>query len=185
MLRKRNMPVIESIEEYHEVFCFPVIDYYRNLGFDFSIEPFKKIAVEYIDLYYGPMNKAELFPDAVRILSECQNKGIKQIVLSASESNKLLKQVKPFCIGSFFDEILGITNIYATSKVDLGKAYIKRAKPEKALLIGDTEHDKQVAGALGVDCILVAGGHQSKRTLLSCGAAVVDRLPDVCGIIGI
>ncbi len=91
--------------------------------------------------------------------------------------------MKPFNIDSFFDEILGIPDIFATSKIDMGKSYIQRVKPKKAVLIGDTVHDKEVADALGVDCILVANGHQSKNVLISCEAVVVDCLTDVHNIL--
>jgi len=185
MLKKRNMPTLDSIDAYHNVFCFPVIDYYRRMGFNFDIEPFDKIAVEYIDLYYNDMGGAELFPEAIQILADCHRIGIRQIILSASESSRLLSQIEPFDIFHFFDDILGIDNIYATSKTELGRDYINRIKPEDALMIGDTIHDKQVADALGIDCVIVACGHQSKRTLLSCGATVLDSLPDVRTIIGI
>jgi phosphoglycolate phosphatase len=47
------------------------------------------------------------------------------------------------------------------------------------VLIGDTLHDKEVADALDMDCILVASGHQSKEALSSRDVTVVDRLMDV------
>jgi hypothetical protein len=39
--------------------------------------------------------------------------------------------------------------------------------------------DSSVPDVLGVDCILVANGHQSKEILLSCDVTVIDRLMDV------
>jgi phosphoglycolate phosphatase len=96
-----------------------------------------------------------------------------------------MSQIEPFGIEHYFDEILGISDIFATSKIDMGKEYIRRVMPQKAVLIGDTLHDKEVADALGVDCILVANGHQSKETLLSCEVTVIDRLLDVVKLLGI
>jgi len=35
-------------EKYRNIFIFPVKDYYTQLGFDFNIEPFEKLATEFI-----------------------------------------------------------------------------------------------------------------------------------------
>jgi len=184
MLKKRGLPILDTVEAYHRVFGFPVIDYYRRVGFDFEMEPFEKLAAEYIELYHDNKNDASLFPEAKGILADFQNKGIHQIILSASEIKHLLSQMEPFDLSSFFDEILGISDIFATSKIDLGKVYVKRTLPERAVLIGDTIHDKEVADALGVECILVANGHQSINTLLSINTVVVDSLAEIKNNIG-
>ena len=182
MLKKRRLPVLDSLQAYHCVFGFPVKDYYRRVGFDFEKESFEILAAEFIELYHNNEN-ALLFPAAKEILSEFQQKGIHQIILSASELGNLLSQMKPFDIASFFDEILGISDIFATSKIDLGKAYIQQTNPEKAVLVGDTIHDKEVADELGVDCILIANGHQSKKDLSSCDSVVVDCLIDIMSVL--
>ena len=179
MLKKRGLPVLGSVEAYRGAFGFPVIDYYRRVGFDFQKEPFEKLAAEYIELYHDEKNGASLFPHARAILAAFRDSGVRQIVLSASKLQNLISQIEPFGIGSFFDETLGIADIYATGKIELGKAYIQRTRPKRAVLIGDTIHDKETADALCADCILVACGHQSKETLLACGAPVVDRLSDI------
>ena len=53
----------------------------------------------------------------------------------------------------------------------------------KAVLIGDTSHDKEVADMLGIDCILIANGHQSKKNLMSVGATVIDCLSDIRSVL--
>ena len=46
-------------------------------------------------------------------------------------------------------------------------------------------HDKEVADALGNDCILVVSGHQGKNALLVCKATVVEALIDVIEVCGV
>ena len=179
LLRSRGLPVFESPEEYRRAFRFPVRAYYKLIGLDTAEEPFEKIAVEFIKLYYSSANKAALFPGAADVVSAFQDKGLRQVILSASELQYLLMQIKAFGIDIYFDEILGASDIYAAGKIDIGKAYIRRASPVRAVLIGDTAHDKEVADALGVDCVLIAGGHQTRETLLSSGATVVDCIRDI------
>lgn len=113
-------------------------------------------------------------------ISEC---GITQIVLSASEMSNLSSQMGEFDLADYFDEILGLSDIYAKSKIDLGLNYISRNKVEKALLIGDTTHDCEVAKSLGADCVLIPNGHQSRETLLTCGVPVLDDISCVLGYI--
>ena len=185
MLVRRGLPVISTVEAYRDVFGFPVKDYYRRAGFDFASEPFEDLAVEFMELYHGENAETALFPGAREVLSTLQAYGVRQIILSASEAENLKNQIKPFDLDKYFDEILGISHIYATSKIELGKTYIQRVKPDKAVLIGDTAHDMETAEALGVDCILAAGGHHNRASLEACGAPVVDKLADICGMITI
>lgn len=183
MLERHGLPIVGSIEAYRNVFCFPIKDYYRRVGFDFDRNPFAELAIEYMELYHGDMSNMALFPEVTEILTYFKTIGLTQIILSASEKDYLLKQMEPYGIIPFFDEILGIEDIYAASKVDLGRAYMTRAKPSRALLIGDSVHDKEVADALGVECVLVANGHQSREVLNACGATVMGGLAEVRSMI--
>ena len=46
-------------------------------------------------------------------------------------------------------------------------------------MIGDTNHDFEVARELGIRCILVADGHQSEERLKETGAEVVSSLSEL------
>jgi phosphoglycolate phosphatase len=179
MLSKRGLTTLDGILAYHSVFCFPVIDYYKKIGFDFKKEPFEILAVEYIDAYYSGESRCALYGGAEEILREINAKGAGQIILSASEINNLRGQLSRFGIVKYFDEILGISDIYAGSKTEIGLDFIRRGNVKNALLVGDTEHDFQTARALGADCVLIANGHQSREKLLSCGVRVLDDVSEV------
>jgi len=183
MLSKRKLATIDSVEAYHNIFGFPIKDYYERAGFDFKKEKFEDLASEFIKIYHESDNDFELFPEVKDILNDIKKSGIKQIILSASEINNLFSQVELFDIQDYFDEILGISDIYAASKTAVGKDYIERIKPKKALFIGDTIHDKEVADALGIDCLLIAKGHHSKQTLINTGVKVIDSLKDIRNIV--
>ena len=43
LLEDRGLPKIASVEDYRRVFRFPIIEYYRSLGFDFDKEPYEVI----------------------------------------------------------------------------------------------------------------------------------------------
>ena len=44
MLHQRNLPLIENVNQYQSVFTFPVIDYYRQVGFDLNRERFEDLS---------------------------------------------------------------------------------------------------------------------------------------------
>jgi phosphoglycolate phosphatase len=184
MLAKRNKKTVGSVAGYHAVFCFPIIDYYRNVGFDYDKEPYEDLAEEFMELYLSnKTGNCKLHQNAVSVLESIKNAGIIQVVLSASKMSVLQSQMNEFDIIKYFDKLLGLTDIYAHSKVDIGLKYIKNESIERAVLIGDSKHDYEVAQAIGVDCILIPNGHQSRETLQSCGVPVLDDITDVVGFI--
>ena len=182
MLSARGMNTLPDRAAYHRAFCFPIIDYYQNVGFDFAREPFEVLAAEYIALYHAQdTGHCPLHPHALQVLQALTSKNIRQAVLSASEINNLRAQMRVFGIEPYFADILGLSDVYAKSKVAIGLDYIARNHVTAALLVGDTIHDAEVAQALGADCLLIASGHQSTEQLLACGVPVVDditRVPD-------
>ena len=180
MLSKRGIKTVRDVREYRCVFQFPIIEYYKNVGFDLYAEPFEELAVEFIELYHSNNSgNCKLFPHTEDVLEAVRERGLTQAILSASKTNLLLSQINEFDIQSYFKEICGITDIYAKSKIDAGLDYIASNEISKALLIGDTVHDFEAANALDVDCLLIAAGHQNREKLLVCGVPVLDNITQV------
>ena len=50
--------------------------------------------------------------------------------------------------------------------------------PKETLLIGDTTHDAEVARAMGIECVLIPCGHNSRERLVQCGVDVVKALSE-------
>ena len=55
--------------------------------------------------------------------------------------------------------------------------------PSRAVMIGDSVHDYEVAQALGVRCVLQSGGHQPPEKLRETGAPVVKGLREAAALI--
>lgn len=174
LLCSRGLKTLSSIDEYHKVFGFPIIEYYKKLGFDFDKESYELLAKEWVKEYTALENEATLRPFVKELLEKINALGVSQVILSASEKTMLTRQVEFLGISGHFEEILGMEDIYAYGKEEMAKRWMAKRGIEKALLIGDTEHDASVARALGADCILICGGHQGKETLEKCGAFVTD-----------
>lgn len=172
-------------DEYKEVFGFPVKDYYVKAGIDFSQVSFETMAIEFIEHYQPRSLDCHLYSGVKPLIAYLKSKNISIGVLSASEINNLTMQLKHFGIYDEFDFVLGLDNIHAASKIEVGKTYLEEhhINPTEVLFLGDTNHDAEVAKALGATPILIAAGHQSHGILAATGAQVLDSLEEVLDII--
>ena len=176
MLSKRNLPLLTS-ESYREAFTFPVKDYYKKVGFDFQKEDWNLTAHEFIDNYTKRLPHSDIFPEARILLNFFKKAGKKQFILSAMEMNMLRDSTHELKIQEFFDEISGINDIYASSKIKNGEILIKKhkLKTNEVCLFGDTTHDYDVAQSIGCQCYLIATGHQSYQKLKATGCPNIIR----------
>lgn len=179
LLAERGLPVIPSRDAYRERFDFPIIDYYKDLGFDFSKEPYEKVAKEWVDKYIENLPKAKLFDGVLEALDYFDFIGVKQSVISASERSMLISQLEGLNIADRFEEILGIDNIYGDSKLAIAHDWKMRHPNEKIMFIGDTKHDCETAQVLGADCFIVCNGHQCRERICGENATVFDSLGEL------
>ena len=180
LLGAHELPLVTSVEQYRSLFGFPIQDYYARMGFDFDKVPYAVLAPEWMDYYFEYSADSTVYPDIPDVMDALHGMGVEQWILSATEVNMLRRQLESLGILSRFDGILGLDNIHAHSKKEIGVAW-KNANPDvRALMIGDTDHDAEVATAMGIDCVLVAAGHQSRERLEQCNCiAVLDTVKDV------
>ncbi len=180
LLTQYNKPVL-TLEKYHEVFDFPVKDYYRRIGFNFDETPFEIVGSEFMHHYWQRWQHCELHDGAREFLRELDDRGIPQVIVSAAETRLLHACVEFFDVAHFFDALWGLDHHYATSKEGLAKEFVESVdiNAKEIVFIGDTVHDCDVAHAAGVDSILVCGGHHPKYKLEQCGVPVFESLPEV------
>ena len=133
-------------EEYLHVFTFPVKDYYERIGFDFDAQDWNEVASRWVELYRERKEEIHLYPGVEEILKKNRLSGNKNILLSASRKDILETQLEELGIRSLFDEVWGISDIYASSKIPLIRTFMEGKDPEDCLFIGDTLHDLDVAG---------------------------------------
>lgn len=166
MLGRRNLPLL-SVENYKDRFGFPVLDFYHKVGFDMERESFHALSVDFVDTYDKYAGQVDLNPFVPEVLAGIQQSGGKQYILSALREDLLKQMIRDFQIDSCFDQACGSDNIYAAGKVDRGVRMLETydIDPGETLMVGDTIHDAEVAEALGFDCLLYAGGHNSEWRL--------------------
>ncbi len=177
LLARHQLPAINP-EAYREDFGFPVINFYERLGFQLQGDTFHHLSHSYITAYDSRREECTLHPQARDVIELLRDHGIRQSVLSAYKQDTLESILERFDLCQYFDHIAGQDNIYAAGKIQRGQELMELIgqPPKEVVLIGDTEHDLEVAHAIGVDCILLEHGHYSPSRLARLGAAVCPNL---------
>ncbi len=185
LLTKYNLPTI-TLEKYRDIFSFPVRNYYEKAGFDLKIYDFNAIGKEWMDEYERRKSEIIISDGTISIIKKLNKKGIEQSILSAYSENTLIQLVEGFGIRKYFKHVIGLDNIYAESKLDPARRLFEKLSrysnfgiKNQILLIGDTEHDFEIANEFGIDCILLTTGHQSPARLRKCNVPVFDSLQEV------
>ena len=184
ILQRRRMPPI-TLRAYREVFCFPVRDYYHRIGLTLDEQGWDRLTREYHASYRQLSKRSPLRRGTIRALRNLQGLRVAMSVLSASELSLLDSMIRERSIRGFFARVCGLPDLYAHSKVDLGRRLLRdsASHPDHTLIVGDSIHDYEVAVALGCQCVLLSGGHQSVRRLRQCGCPVLSDLRSLAAFI--
>jgi len=175
LMREFQLSPINA-ETYRETFDFPVIDFYRSLGFPTSKEEFEATSHQFIARYTEKAVSCPLHEGAEGLLHRLAENGAGQSILSAAQQSALESAMTAYGLSHCFRDLIGAENIFAHGKEERGVRWIQQAEfdPSQVLLIGDTLHDHKVAEAMGVKCLLVAHGHHTAERLQRSGRPVVE-----------
>ncbi|MBQ6235545.1 MAG: HAD family hydrolase [Clostridia bacterium] len=173
LLRERGMPEITETW-YLAHFSFPIRAYYEMMGYTFESESFETVSEIFMERYRARFADCPLRDGVTDVLNAIGKRGVKQTLLSLTQQDDLVEQVSRFGVALYFSEILGQDDILGHSKVERARNYIAKCgiDPNDALFVGDTDHDVEVANAVGCRCALLEGGHQDRSVLLRCGVPV-------------
>jgi len=176
LLGKRGVPLID-VPQYRDVFGFPVVDFYRRIQFPLESENWDLVAREFHDVFLADTT-IQLQTGTLHSLDHIRALGIEQSVLSASEQTILDQMLMKYRIRDYFSHVCGVDNLYGASKIAMGQNLVDRFQHPKAsiVMVGDTLHDVEVAEALGISCVLIAQGHQSRERLNQAGVPVFEDL---------
>lgn len=151
-----------DLDTYRDAFRFPIVDYYAALGLNVSGGNFERLADRYMGLYLPKSAECGLVEGAEATLRGIRDRGLTQVILSASRIDYLEGQVAHAGIREYFSGLLGIADIHARSKREVGLAWQRESgvSGDRILMIGDTLHDAEVAESLGASFLYYARGHQ-------------------------
>ncbi len=180
VLQKNKLPTT-TLKHYRQNFCFPIQDYWRGLGFQFTDESFDKLNQNFIFEYQKKMFLPNPHAGLLSFLKKLNKLNKQQFILSASEQKLLNKSVAHYKLMGFFRGVYGVDNLNAVGKKELGRTLCRKhnLKMDETVLIGDTEYDKEVAEEIGCEIILISHGHINHQRLLKTNALVVDSIKNL------
>ena len=181
LLRPRGLPALDAAR-YQALFGFPVRSYYLRLGFDFARDPFEEVGTDFIVGYQERQHECRLQAGAAQTLRAIAARGATMSVLSASEQERLVEQTSRLGVRPHFVAVSGLSDHFAGGKLETGRRVLEELglDAREVLLVGDTDHDAEVARDIGVACVLVPSGHQSQARLRAVGPPVVGSLKELC-----
>ena len=80
-----------------------------------------------------------------------------------------------------FDDVIGLDNHYAASKLELAKEYVTKQEIDlsNSYFIGDTTHDNEVGEACGLNVILIDRGHQAEDVLSKVNSLILHSFIEI------
>ena len=161
MLSRRGRPLI-AMDFYRDNFAFPVKPFYESIGVRLGNEDWDALAREYHEVY-GRQAK-RLNPGAIAALERVKAKAVGQSVVSALRQDLLERDTSRYGVSGYMDRLYGVDNLDGSSKAQRAAELLRDLRaghPGAGLdfvLIGDSLHDKEVADAVGVHCVLCSQG---------------------------
>ncbi len=180
MLAMRGRPPID-IDYYRDCIGVPIIKFYEKV-FDLANEDYSVIIKQYNNGYLSHLSSCGLAENARDVLDYFAERGVKQAIVSSSNNEQLHTNVKKYGIFNCFDAVLGASDFYAGSKIERAVEYLKKSGEYRALVVGDLEHDAEMAAELGADCVLITSGHENRERLYAANARVISNLRELIEI---
>jgi phosphoglycolate phosphatase len=180
MLLRRNLPALTA-ERYANVFDFPVKDYYLAIGWNFNLMSFETLSDEFIGEYERRKLECAIRPEGLAVLEAVHAAGIPQSIVSAYKQVSLTALIAHYQLNRWLVAVRGLDNHHAAGKLAVGRRWVAELglDPAEILMVGDTLHDYEMAVELGMDCVLLPSGHQSRARLLTSGAPLLGSLSEL------
>jgi phosphoglycolate phosphatase len=180
LLAEDGRPRVDA-ERYRRIFEFPVIKVYQAIGFPPDEPSFRAMSVRFMAAYEARKHECGLHPGALDLLDGLSARGATHSVLSAYERTLLEATLRQYGLRDRFRKACGGADIHAGSKEARARRHLDDLglAADDVLYVGDTAHDAEAARAMGVDCVLVAHGHQHRDRLEGLGVRVVDNFAEL------
>ncbi|MGC4059972.1 MAG: HAD family hydrolase [Aquabacterium sp.] len=149
-------------DTYRRNFGFPIRDFYTRIGFNFEKNSFEAVMAQYLSLFDSNVRECDLQPGVKEVISWARMARMSVSILSASHEEILQNTLRHHGLETEFDHLMGLQNTTANGKLAIAAELdAKLGHPGKrALMVGDTVHDLDVANAHGWQTVIITRGHQ-------------------------
>lgn len=173
-----------SFDEYRKKLRHPIKEFYDELTNSDCSDSYALFSEKFHAQYEELRFACNIHMHVEDNIAFFKSHNAKQSILSAHPQFLLDSIVEHLNFAHHFDYIIGKSDKLAADKFQEGKRLMDLygADPRKTLIIGDTQHDAEVAESLGIDCILVAKGMQCKTKLSHLRVPIVDCMSEVKAI---
>lgn len=161
VLTEFGLPGLDGRDAYRRSFGFPIRDFYSRLGFA-ADEHFTAASTRYVEIFPVVLARSRLQQHAAEVLAAVRRRGVAQVLISATVTDALHRQLAPHPVAALVDEVLGSSDPLNPSKQDVVSDWLGAQpwRPDQVLMVGDTNHDEEIAALLGTRFARFTGGHQ-------------------------
>lgn len=179
MLARRGMESID-VHRYRECIGTPIKVFYEQV-FELEKEDYPSLLAEYNEGYLLHLEHCGLTEGAVQALEYFKNRGARQVIISSSNNEQLQNNTVRYGIADYFDKILGSADYLAGSKIDRAREYLEAScdKKSSVLVVGDLEHDADLAAEIGAECVLLSSGHEKPERLKNTKVPIIGNLNEL------
>jgi phosphoglycolate phosphatase len=163
-----------------KIWNLPVRSFFEHFEFENLDEIIDRLCEEFHDFYAARWHACSIQPGVQQLLAFAHQRALGQAVLSGHPHDYLVEMLEHFDLHSQFQAVQGVNTIVAVDKIEVGRDLMAMLKwrPEHTLIVGDSTFDFETAKALGIGCVLVARGIQSRERLEACGSPVFDSISE-------
>lgn len=160
VLTEHGEPPLRDAVAYRATFRFPIRDFYSDVGI--GPDRFESAVSLYLRRLQARAAESQLQANARQTLDGVRRMGVRQVLASATLPDLLELQMAPHDVAGSFERILAIDDPLRASKREVIGEWLAGSglAAEQVLLIGDTNHDREIARELGAPFLHFGGDHQ-------------------------
>lgn len=175
-----------DLSTYREIFRFPISTFYQELGFDFRSTSFEELISLYLGYFDPSVADCGICSGFHDLAVYLKAHHVPISILSASQQKTLERTAHGKTIAPLVENLFGLRDQTAANKqaraFELNRLIVS-SRSGPVLMIGDTDHDYDVARQCGWDFVAVASGHQNLRRLERLNTPVFNTLDELLLVI--
>jgi HAD superfamily hydrolase (TIGR01549 family) len=162
-----NIPSKINEKVFREKIGKHFVDIFEDMNI--PVNDFEEFIQVYKNNYFLFIEDSELYPDAADVLGYLSKKGFKISLLTTKAQDQAEKILDHFNIARYFDVIMGRRNGIAhkpSAEPLLLICNELKVKPEKSLIVGDTEMDILCGQNANTKTCAISHGYRTEESIL-------------------
>lgn len=107
--------------------------------------------------------KAESFPGILKLIKKLKERGLYLTVITSDLPDTVFQEIKDYGLDGVFDNV--VVNVNDKSKAVEDLILKKKFNPEEAVIIGDSNHEIEIAREIGIKSVAVSWGFFTEERL--------------------